>query len=35
MNRQALLEYEQNPEKSLEYIRQELNLRFDHQKETT
>jgi len=33
MNRQALLEYEQNPEKSLEYIRQELNLRFDHQKE--
>ncbi len=33
MNRQALLEYEQNPDKTLEYIRQELNLRFDHQKE--
>jgi hypothetical protein len=33
LNRQALFEYEQNPEKSLEYIREELNLRFDHQKE--
>lgn len=34
LNRQALLEYEQHPEKSLEHIRRELNISFDHQKET-
>ncbi len=34
-HRQALLEYDKNPKKSLEYIRQELDLRFDHQKEVT
>jgi len=33
MNRQALLRYPDNPQKSLDYIKQELNLRFDHQKE--
>ncbi|QTA85345.1 hypothetical protein [Desulfonema magnum] len=33
LNRQALLEYQRNPEKSLEHIRKELNLRFDHRKE--
>ncbi|MDM8525676.1 hypothetical protein QUF80_20080 [Desulfococcaceae bacterium HSG8] len=33
LNRQALLEYEQNPSKSLEYIREELGLRFHHRKD--
>ncbi|QTA80960.1 Uncharacterized protein dnl_32770 [Desulfonema limicola] len=33
LNRQALLEYHQNPEKTLEYISRELGLKFDHQKE--
>ncbi len=32
-NRQALLEYQKNPVKSLEYIKRDLGLRFDHQKE--
>ncbi|QTA81813.1 rubredoxin-like domain-containing protein [Desulfonema limicola] len=31
-NRQALLEYEQNPEKSLDYIKKQLNLDFNHTK---
>ncbi len=35
LNRQALLEYKRSPEKSLEHIRKELNLRFDHRKEIT
>lgn len=34
LNRQALLEYEQDSEKSLEHIRRELRIRFDHRKET-
>jgi len=34
LNRQALLEYERNPGKSLDHIKKELDLRFDHQKET-
>ncbi len=34
MNRQALLDYEKDPEKSLAHIRKELDLRFDHRKET-
>jgi hypothetical protein len=33
MNRQALFRYPDKPQKSLDYIEQELNLRFDHQKE--
>ncbi len=33
MNRQAVLEYELNPKKSLEHIKRELGLRFDHQRE--
>ena len=32
-NRQALLTYGKNPEKSLEYIRQQLGLQFNHQRE--
>ncbi len=32
-NRQALLTYAKNPDKSLEFIRQRLNLTFDHQRE--
>ncbi|MGE0085880.1 MAG: hypothetical protein AB7S75_15845 [Desulfococcaceae bacterium] len=35
LNRQALLEYSQHPEKSLEHIRNTLGLQFDHQKEQT
>ncbi len=35
LNRQALLEYQKNPKKSLEHIRKALDLRFDHQRETT
>jgi len=31
-NRQALLTYAQNPEKSLTYLRQRLNLHFNHQR---
>ena len=34
LNRQALLEYQQDPKKSLEHIRKTLNLRFNHQRET-
>src|SRR6266404_7490219 len=30
--RQALLTYERNPQKSLDYLRNRLGLRFDHQK---
>jgi hypothetical protein len=33
-NRQALLTYPHDPQKSLEHIRQQLNLHFDHQRET-
>ncbi len=33
LNRQALLDYSQNPGKSLKYIKNELDLRFDHKKE--
>ncbi len=33
LNRQAILEYSLNPEKSLNYIKDELGLRFDHKKE--
>ena len=32
-NRQALLTYSKSPDKSLEFIRQRLNLTFDHQRE--
>ena len=32
-NRQALLTYEQNPQKTLDYLKKELGLRFDHQRE--
>ena len=32
-HRQALLTYDQNPQRSLEYLRQELNLHFNHQRE--
>jgi len=32
INRQALLAYEQNPTRTLEYIKKELHLRFDHRK---
>jgi len=32
-NRQAILTYAKNPDKSLEFIRQRLNLTFDHQRE--
>jgi len=32
INRQALLEYEQNPARTLKYIKKELHLRFDHRK---
>src|SRR5262249_22778500 len=31
--RHALLTYEKNPQKSLEYLRQRLGLRFDHERE--
>jgi len=34
LNRQALLEYQQDPKKSLEHIRKTLDLRFNHQRET-
>jgi hypothetical protein len=34
LNRQALLEYKTNPKSALAYIKRELKLRFDHQKET-
>ncbi|MCH7685990.1 MAG: hypothetical protein IH899_04795, partial [Planctomycetes bacterium] len=34
LNRQALLTYEKNPQKSLEYLRVQLGLRFNHQRET-
>lgn len=32
-NRQALLTYAANPAKTLDFLRQELNLRFDHKRE--
>jgi hypothetical protein len=32
-NRQALLTYEQNPKTSLEFIRQQLKIQFNHQRE--
>ena len=32
-NRQALLRYESDPKGSLEYLRQEMGLRFSHQRE--
>ena len=32
--RQALLTYERNPEQSLEFIRQQLGIEFNHQRET-
>ncbi len=35
MHRQALLTFEQNPQKSLDYLRRVLNLNFDHQREVT
>lgn len=35
LNRQALLEYGQSPDQSLEHIRRELNLRFDHRREVS
>ena len=34
MNRQALLDYERDPKKTLEYVRRELDLRFDHSRRT-
>lgn len=33
LNRQALIEYQKNPDRSLEHIRRELGLRFDHRRE--
>ena len=33
MNRQALLRYNESPSETLDYIQEELNLLFDHQKE--
>lgn len=33
--RQALLTYDKNPKKSLDYLRNHLNLRFDHAKQIT
>jgi hypothetical protein len=33
LNRQALLKYEEDPQASLEYIRQQLGIEFNHQKE--
>jgi hypothetical protein len=33
LNRQALLTYAANPQKSLDYLRQQLNLQFNHQRE--
>ena len=33
LNRQALLEYSKDPRKSLDYIRKELGLTFDHRRE--
>jgi hypothetical protein len=33
-NRQALLTYPRDPQQSLEHIRQQLNLQFNHQRET-
>ena len=33
LNRQALLKYEKNPQASLEYIREQLGIQFNHQKE--
>jgi hypothetical protein len=32
-NRQALLTYEKNPQESLEFIRRQLNIEFNHQRE--
>ncbi len=34
LNRQAMLRYEKDPHKSLEYIRQQLGVEFNHQRET-
>ena len=34
LNRQALLDYEKNPQQTLKYLREQLNLRFDHARKT-
>jgi hypothetical protein len=34
LNRQALLDYEKSPQKSLDYLRHELSLYFDHTRKT-
>ena len=34
LNRQALLDYTKDPDKSLAYLREQLNLRFDHARKT-
>ncbi|MBM3878823.1 MAG: hypothetical protein FJ387_03760 [Verrucomicrobia bacterium] len=34
LNRQALLDYERDPQKTLEYLREQLDLRFDHARKT-
>lgn len=34
LNRQALLDYERQPQKTLDYLRKELDLRFDHARKT-
>ncbi len=34
LNRQALLDYEQDPQKTLQYLREQLDLRFDHARKT-
>lgn len=34
LNRQALIDYESNPKKSLKHIIKELNIQFNHQKES-
>lgn len=33
LNRQALLEYDETPEKTLEYLKRRLGLTFNHQQE--
>ena len=34
LNRQALFDYEKDPQKTLAYLREQLNLRFDHARKT-
>ena len=34
LNRQALLDYEKNPQKTLKYLREQMDLHFDHARKT-